>query len=219
MALLVTLASLSATAATIFLFLSPWRTIVQIKNGHTSTSNVPILPYLAMAFNCMLWSLYGVSTSNLTICFVNFVGDVLAVYFLSTYYIFAKTQQQQVRNQILAMVAVLGTLVVYVRFGVGAELAPAYLGTIASVASVIMFGSPLGAIMTVLRTKSTETMPPLVSAMSALASGLWFGYGSLIDDQYVIIPNGLGFILGCVQLVVIYVYHKPQAAVHRESLV
>lgn len=77
-----------------------------------------------------------------------------------------------------------------------------------SVASLIsMFASPLFIINLVVKTKSVEYMPFYLSLSTFLMSLSFFAYGMLEDDPFIYVPNGIGTVLGIVQLV-LYSYYK-----------
>ncbi|KAF8379672.1 hypothetical protein HHK36_029116 [Tetracentron sinense] len=96
-----------------------------------------------------------------------------------------------------------------------------FVGSIALVASVAMYGSPLvvvvGALFSsltsyvmkqVIHTKSVEFMPFHLSFFSFMASSLWMTYGLLSRDLFLASPNLVGCPLSIVQLVLYCKYKK-----------
>ena len=78
-----------------------------------------------------------------------------------------------------------------------------------SVASLIsMFASPLFIINLVIRTKSVEFMPFYLSLATFLMSISFFGYGMLLHDFFIYIPNGIGTVLAIIQLLLYANYSK-----------
>ena len=53
---------------------------------------------------------------------------------------------------------------------------------------------------TVLRTRSVEYMPLPLSAMTLLCSSSWLWYSVLVVDTFIMVPNGIGVILGILQV-------------------
>ncbi|KAK1258728.1 Bidirectional sugar transporter SWEET2a [Acorus gramineus] len=79
-----------------------------------------------------------------------------------------------------------------------------------SVASLItMFASPLFIINLVIQTRSVEFMPFYLSLSTFLMSMSFFAYGMLKHDYFIYIPNGIGGILGAIQLALYAYYSKP----------
>ncbi|KAK3032944.1 hypothetical protein RJ639_036115, partial [Escallonia herrerae] len=94
-----------------------------------------------------------------------------------------------------------------------------FVGSIALVASVAMYGSPLIALKQVIQTKSVEFMPFYLSFFSFLASSLWMTYGLLSHDLFIVVfienvpkpwqaPNLVGTPLGIFQLLLYCKYKK-----------
>uniref|UniRef100_M1CBD7 Nodulin MtN3 family protein n=2 Tax=Solanum TaxID=4107 RepID=M1CBD7_SOLTU len=69
-----------------------------------------------------------------------------------------------------------------------------------------MYGSPLSIIRLVIKTKSVEFMPFFLSLFVFLCGASWFAFGLLGKDPFVAIPNGFGFGLGTVQLILYAIY-------------
>uniref|UniRef100_A0A2P2JZJ0 Uncharacterized protein n=1 Tax=Rhizophora mucronata TaxID=61149 RepID=A0A2P2JZJ0_RHIMU len=71
----------------------------------------------------------------------------------------------------------------------------------------------------VIRTKSVEYMPFFLSLSTFLMSTSFLLYGILNFDVFVYIPNGLGTILGIVQLALYYYYRRRSTADGNEPLI
>ncbi|OIT26170.1 bidirectional sugar transporter sweet14 [Nicotiana attenuata] len=67
----------------------------------------------------------------------------------------------------------------------------------------------------VIKTKSVEYMPFLLSFFLTLSAVMWFFYGLLRKDYNIAIPNVLGFTLGVLQMV-LYVIYKNAKKVTKE---
>ncbi|MED6156438.1 hypothetical protein PIB30_014403 [Stylosanthes scabra] len=84
------------------------------------------------------------------------------------------------------------------------------LGMLCSALTVLMYASPLLAMRTVIKTKSVEYMPFLLSLFMFLNAGAWALYSLLLRDFYIGIPNFVGLVLGSAQLTV-YLMYKEKA--------
>ncbi|XP_058226155.1 bidirectional sugar transporter SWEET16-like isoform X5 [Rhododendron vialii] len=58
----------------------------------------------------------------------------------------------------------------------------------------------------VVKTKSVEYMPFLLSFFLFLNAGVWSVYALLVKDYYVGVPNAIGFVLGSAQLILYTIY-------------
>ncbi|KAI6689503.1 hypothetical protein NL676_026331 [Syzygium grande] len=76
------------------------------------------------------------------------------------------------------------------------------------ISSTIMYASPLLVMKLVIKTKSVEFMPFLLSLSCFLFGIFWLAYGLLSQDPFLIVPNGLGTALGIVQLILYAMYRK-----------
>ncbi|KAJ7557798.1 hypothetical protein O6H91_04G010700 [Diphasiastrum complanatum] len=61
----------------------------------------------------------------------------------------------------------------------------------------------------VITTKSVEYMPFLLSLASFVNGLIWTSYAFLGRlDVFIIVPNGIGSLLGALQLVIYFIYYK-----------
>ncbi|KAJ7955126.1 Bidirectional sugar transporter SWEET [Quillaja saponaria] len=88
------------------------------------------------------------------------------------------------------------------------------IGLMAAGLNIVMYGSPLAAMKTVVMTKSVEYMPFFLSFFFFLNGGIWFFYALLVQDKFLAVPNGTGFLLGLVQLILYAIYRKGKPLQH-----
>mmetsp|Transcript_21528 Transcript_21528/g.35297 ORF Transcript_21528/g.35297 Transcript_21528/m.35297 type:complete len:92 (+) Transcript_21528:501-776(+) len=62
--------------------------------------------------------------------------------------------------------------------------------------------------MTVLRTKSSSTIHVWTMVMNTVNAFFWCIYSLAIQDYYILIPNGLGFLFGILQMVMYMIYRQ-----------
>ncbi|PRQ39232.1 putative SWEET sugar transporter [Rosa chinensis] len=60
----------------------------------------------------------------------------------------------------------------------------------------------------VIRTESVEFMPFSLSFFLTLSGMLWFAYGLFLKDIRIALPNGLGFVLGLLQMLFYAIYRN-----------
>ncbi|XP_028753343.1 bidirectional sugar transporter SWEET2 isoform X2 [Neltuma alba] len=94
-----------------------------------------------------------------------------------------------------------------------------FVGSLSVASLISMFASPLFIIKLVIRTKSVEFMPFFLSLSTFLMSASFFLYGLLNFDVFVYVPNGIGTILGIVQLALYFYYKDASREESREPLI
>ncbi|CAN6810974.1 unnamed protein product [Brassica oleracea var. botrytis] len=94
------------------------------------------------------------------------------------------------------------------------------MGFICAALNIIMYGSPLSAIKTVVKTRSVKYMPFWLSFLLFLNGAIWAVYALLLHDVFLLVPNGMGFFLGTVQLLIYTFYRnaKPNIEDEEEAL-
>ncbi|WZZ42675.1 hypothetical protein YC2023_038934 [Brassica napus] len=94
------------------------------------------------------------------------------------------------------------------------------MGFICAALNIIMYGSPLSAIKTVVKTRSVKYMPFWLSFLLFLNGAIWAVYALLLHDVFLLVPNGMGFFLGTVQLLIYTFYRnaKPNKEDEEEAL-
>ena len=75
------------------------------------------------------------------------------------------------------------------------------LGSYATVLFIILSGSPLSTIKTVLSTRKSSTILAPFTMAQVTNCGLWSAYGLAIKDKFVFGPNLTGLSFGLIQLV------------------
>ncbi|CAI9758607.1 unnamed protein product [Fraxinus pennsylvanica] len=81
-----------------------------------------------------------------------------------------------------------------------------FVGVVCDIFGIIMYGSPLSIVRKVFKTKSVEFLPFWLCFAGFMNGLFWFTYAFLKTiDPYLAVGNGIGALLGLIQLCV-YVY-------------
>ncbi|GFP92930.1 bidirectional sugar transporter sweet1 [Phtheirospermum japonicum] len=72
----------------------------------------------------------------------------------------------------------------------------------------MMYASPLAVMRVVIKTKSVEYMPFLLSLFVFLSATCWLVYGLIGKDIFILVPNALGSVFGAMQLTLYAIYCK-----------
>lgn len=94
-----------------------------------------------------------------------------------------------------------------------------FVGLLSCAALISMFASPLFIINLVIQTKSVEFMPFYLSLSTFLMSTSFLAYGIMNWDPFIYVPNGIGTILGIVQLALYFNYKETSGEESRDPLI
>ncbi|XP_076882706.1 bidirectional sugar transporter SWEET4-like [Bidens hawaiensis] len=196
----------------LILFLSPVPTFIQIvKKG--SVEQFSPVPYLATFVNCMVWALYGlpmVHPHSILVITINGAGIVIESVYLLLFLIYSNRNKRiKVVLIILAELVFVGVLALLVMtLAHTTKVRSNIVGSIAIVGNIMMYAAPLSVMKLVITTKSVEYMPFFLSLFSLLNGISWTIYALIRFDPYIVIPNGLGSLLGILQLVLYATFYK-----------
>ncbi|KAE9621578.1 putative SWEET sugar transporter [Lupinus albus] len=204
------------------LFVSPIPTFRRvIRNG--STEMFSGLPYIYSLINCLICMWYGtplISSDNLLVTTVNSIGAVFQFVYIVIFMMYAeKTKKMRMLGLLLAVLGIFAIVLVgslQISDNVTRRL---FVGSLSCASLISMFASPLFIIKLVIQTKSVEFMPFHLSLSTFLMSTSFFIYGLLNEDPFIYGPNGIGTILGIVQLILYFYYENKSREDSREHLV
>ncbi|KAE8660040.1 Bidirectional sugar transporter SWEET2 [Hibiscus syriacus] len=200
------------------LFVSPIPTFRRIIRNQ-STENFSGLPYIYALLNCLICTWYGtplISYDNVLVMTVNSIGAVFQITYIIIFISYSLCGWQI--RMIGLLLAVFGFLAIIVAGSL--QIADQgirwiFVGLLSCVSLVSMFASPLFIINLVIQTKSVEFMPFYLSLSTFLMSTSFFLYGIFNFDAFIYVPNGIGTVLGILQLT-LYFYYKTKSV--EESL-
>ncbi|KAE8898450.1 hypothetical protein PF007_g21519 [Phytophthora fragariae] len=179
-----------------------------------STGDMSVMPCLLLFTNCYAVMFYAIAIDNILPLFaVSIVGIVTGVFFN---YFFCRwaVDKRAVVN------AFIGSLIVCILVTVYSVLAltgyteqsdtsiDTTLGFITIGTTLGLYVLPMATIARVVRTKTASSMPFTMGVVNVFNSFCWGTYGDLIGNMFILGPNIAGFILGCIQLVLTYVYRR-----------
>ncbi|KAJ8623230.1 hypothetical protein MRB53_032146 [Persea americana] len=196
----------------VLIFASPIPTFWRIvKRG--STEDFEGLPYVSTLLEAALWVYYGLTKPGaILIATVNILGTVMELIYVILFIMYAPPR---VRAKTVIWVAFLdvgffGLTFLATRFAMDGDFRISVIGFVCAGLCIVMYGSPLSIMRTVITTKSVEYMPFLLSFVLFVNAAVWTTYSILTKDLFVMVPNGLGFLLGLAQLILyaMYMNHK-----------
>ncbi|XP_024972491.1 bidirectional sugar transporter SWEET1-like isoform X2 [Cynara cardunculus var. scolymus] len=162
--------------------------------------------------NCLLSAWYGlpfVSKNNTLVTVINGTGAGIEAIYVLIFIIYApKKEKAKVLGLVTFVLAAFSTVALVSVFALHGKSRRYFCGFAAAIFSVIMYGSPLSIMRTVIKTKSVEFMPFFLSLFVFLCGTSWFIFGLLGNDPFVYVCNGFGSVLGALQLILYAIYRK-----------
>lgn len=165
------------------------------------------LPFVSLFTNSFVWSLYGLLKMDGTVFVPNSCGVVASLYCILTFHKHAVVKP----NKLYIVSLVVSSLALCLASTGKCPL----IGILGCILSVLLSGSPLAVMQTVIKDKSTLALPFTTSFVIWLNSISWLLYGSLVAHDILIYgPNILGFILASIQMSLFAIYGiKPPETV------
>ena len=190
-------------------FAAPIPAMLQFRRSQT-TGDVSPVPYLAMTFNGILWCLYGWLRSDITLIVANTSAAILGTLYTAVFARYKPKGLSLVPHMTVVGCLLIAVITIVLMFD--EHSAKRHIGLLGCTIGVVMFSGPLGAIRSILRDKSTRSLPLAFTVASFLCCVAWSGYGWLvIDDAYIYVPNLLGLTASLVQLSLFVVYGVEKA--------
>ncbi|XP_058196051.1 bidirectional sugar transporter SWEET2-like [Rhododendron vialii] len=214
-------AGIAGNLFAIVLFVSPIPTFRRIIRSK-STEQFSGLPYVYGLLNCLICLWYGmpiVSPGIIHIATVNSVGAIFQSIYLTIYIIHAEKAKKV--KMIGLLLAILAAFIIIAFVSLKLFEPPnrqIFVGYLSVFSLISMFASPLFAINLVIKTRSVEFMPFYLSLATFLMSLSFFTFGMFKSDPFIFVPNGIGTVLGIIQLVLYYYYSNAYGGGSTEPL-
>ncbi|KAJ6882550.1 hypothetical protein NC651_028977 [Populus alba x Populus x berolinensis] len=189
--------------------LSPLPTFYQICKKKTS-EGFQSIPYVIALFSAMLWLFYAIfKKETILLITINSFAFFMAIGYIVVYLLYATKKDKILTFKLLLLFNVFGfgLVCVLTLLLTQGHKRVQVLGWICMIFSICR---------KVMKTKSVEFMPFSLSFFLTLSALMWFFYGYLKKDQFVAIPNILGFFLGLLQMLLYMIYRNPQKVVEVE---
>ncbi|BBN20281.1 solute carrier family 50 (sugar transporter) [Marchantia polymorpha subsp. ruderalis] len=175
-------------AIAVALFASPLPTFWNIYKNK-STQDFSGIPYVCTLMNCLLWVLYGlplVSENALLVLTINTAGCAFEIFYLVLFLVYSpKLERKKVTKLLSACCAAFAVVVALTLTVIPRKTRKLEVGSLCVVVAVAMYVSPLSVMRLVIKTRSVEFMPLLLSVCVFLNSTVWTGYGIMAKDIFI----------------------------------
>ncbi|KAI3825726.1 hypothetical protein L1987_07317 [Smallanthus sonchifolius] len=193
-------------------FLSPLPMFYKVYKKK-STEGYQSVPYVVGLFSAMLWIYYALLKSNaMLLITINSVGCFIQTFYICFFLFYAPKKARIESLKLIGLMIVIGfgLIVGLTQFLANGANRVSIVGWICLVFALCVFVAPLGVVRQVIKTKSVEYMPILLSVALTLNAVTWFFYGLLLHDFNIAIPNVLGFTFGILQMILYFVYKNKK---------
>lgn len=205
----------------ILLFMAPMITFKRIIRKR-STEQFSSIPYAIALLNCLLsvwYSLPFVSPDNLLVTIVNSIGAGLEATYVLIFLIFApKKEKAKICGCLFVVLSIFSCLALVSLSAFHGNKRKLLCGFAFTVSCIMMYGSPLSVVRLVIKSKSVEYMPFFLSLAVFICSISWSIFALLGKDPFILVPNGIGTLLGAVQLILYAIYRDNRREVKKDEM-
>lgn len=178
-----------------------------------STVDVDISPLLTGTVATFSWLWFGLLIEDPVMIRVNALGFSAFFSYISFFY-FMSYGKRMLTKKIATVVVVLGATMYIV---LSTNDPSFWSGWMAIATSLTFITSPLASLSDVVKNRSTETLPFWMILFNFLVSSLWTLYGYLMENYFLVFPNGVGAGLSFTQLILFLIY--PSTSVNKVKTV
>ncbi|XP_058739221.1 bidirectional sugar transporter NEC1-like [Vicia villosa] len=193
-------------------FLAPLPTFYSIYKKKSS-EGFQSIPYVVALLSALLLLYYGfLKTNALLIITINCIGCVIEGAYLLMFIIYAP-KKLKISTLIMILVADIGGFgmtMIITFFVVKRSFRVHAVGLICAIFNIAVFAAPLSIMRKVIKTRSVEFMPFSLSLFLTLCATMWFFYGLFDKDNYIMMPNILGFLFGISQMILYLIYKNAK---------
>lgn len=187
--------------------------------GQTNT-----VPFLAMIFSCAGWSIFGLCKKDYYI-FCSAILGVAAGAYYSLLSIIILASNKQVESAEKHVYAIVSTTLFWSLIGIIAGIiltrsstqrndASLVVGIICDIASISYYAAPLSTLVTVIRKHDSSSLNLPTIILNTVNNLMWSIYGLIaLNNPLVWVPSVIGFLLGGLQIFVIFTYHAKVVVV------
>ncbi|KAL3573436.1 hypothetical protein D5086_024049 [Populus alba] len=186
-----------------------------------STENYKGAPYITTLLSTSLWTFYGILKPDILVVTVNGAGAIFQLTYVTLFLMYAPKDKKVTMAKLVAILNVgfLGVVIAVALLAIHENLRITFVGILCAALTIGMYAAPLSAMRRVIKTKSVEYMPFLLSFFLFLNGGVWSTYSVLVKDFYIGVPNAVGFVLGSAQLILYLMYKNKNKSASAKTMI
>lgn len=194
-------------AISTYFYLSPVVPFLKVLRGEMDYKDSPGILLLCNIMNCILWIDYGLLKNSFQVYLTCTIGGAITLIWITIYLIFLSKKKFCI--SLLVHILLLGSIygITYLFYEI---LDLKITGYFALIFNILMLAAPGEKIFTVIKTGKYELIPIFSTIGTILCSVCWLMFGVYQIDLNLIIPNGLGLLLGFFQLFVFCIFKNKR---------
>ncbi|KAL7477117.1 hypothetical protein ACHAW6_002930 [Cyclotella cf. meneghiniana] len=198
------------------LYFSPYATVKKAMTEDSLGELNPI-PLAIMAISSLCWLVYGLSIRDAYVTLSNVPGCVVTIWYVTALLPLLEGKILRMTQTMVVMLSAV-TISLWTWLSLSNKAmakVSSSLGLYASFLFIVLSGSPLSTIKTVIEEKNSNSILAPLTLAQVTNTALWSAYGLAIQDKFVWGPNltGLGF--GIIQLMLKILF--PSSSLKRGS--
>lgn len=162
--------------------------------------------FLLGTLGCLGMFHYGLMVENGILIFLNGVGAILQAFYTFLYVLIVKSKTW---SFLLLFMALLYDAILYTYLYQHLETVSARADTLGSASSLLttfLMVLPAFEVVSNIRNKNAEGMPPVMLIGGIICSSCWLIYGVMLNDPNIYSPNIPGIFISAVKLYMIFLY-------------
>lgn len=139
-----------------------------------STGELSALPFISLFTNCLIWSFYGFLVKDMSVLYPNALGVFAGLFSAFIFQMFTPKGSTPLKEYGASLSAILVASHFFI------QKRADFVGYIGCALAVILMGSPLATLKTVIANKSTDSLPLSTSVVTFFNALSWTLYGLLV---------------------------------------
>lgn len=206
----------------LFMWFSPFPAVLKARQSRDLGSLNP-MPFVAMIFNCIGWTMYGCMQNDIFLFLGNISGLLLGLFYAITSLtiIAKKSANEEFSDQFLILeglvlfafffwcVVAYVSVTAFTSFDDPKEQGAVLVGTLGAVFSIAYYAAPLSTMVRVVIARDSSSLYFPMILVNLVNAFLWTSYGAFgVNDINIWLPNALGIILSCSQIFLIFLFKR-----------
>ncbi|XP_011500837.1 PREDICTED: sugar transporter SWEET1 [Ceratosolen solmsi marchali] len=162
------------------------------------------MPFIGGIGMCIMMLQYALIVKDPIMININLFGILTNAVYMAIYYLYSP-EKMNTLSALAKATAFVSLVLGYAQIESKEHIEFRY-GVLITALFLILVGSPLMHLGTIIQTKSTEILPFPLIFMGTLVSFQWLIYGFILNDNFVMFQNGVSFTLSLIQLSLFAIY-------------